>query len=181
MPKLLEWTLDAIREESSDFSWMEERRYVWTPVVESLLSRLLEGQAVLLLTDPKRRWFEHYILDAINAPERNRPFLSVQSLRGVFADIQGIDTSLRLTLLEDMLEITYPQGYLIWYIGEGSHAYTKIAYQKENNFLWLIGDEVAGSFPLRGSDPLLDSKLLQLYRLLDRSIDAALYGQVDLT
>ena len=181
MPKLLEWTLEAIREESSDFSWMEERRYTWTPLVESVLHRLLDGQAVLLLTDPKRRWFEQYILDAINTPDRDRPFFPVQSLRGIFADLQGIDTSIRLTLFEDMLDITYPQGYFIWYIGEGGHAYTKIAYQQDGNFLWLIDEEVAGSFLMRGSDPQLDTKLLQLYRLLDRSIDAALFGQVELT
>ena len=181
MPNLLEWTLEAIREESSDFSWMEERRYTWTPLVESVLHRLIDGQVVLLLTDPRRRWFEQYILDAVNTPDRNRPFLPVQSFRGIFADLQRIDTSLRLSLLEDMLDITYPQGYFIWYIGEGGHAYTKIAYQREGNFLWLIDEEVAGSFVMRGSDPLLDTKLLQLYRLFDRSIDAALFGQVELT
>jgi len=180
MPSLLEWTLETIRETSSDFSWMEERRYTWTPLLESVLRRLLEGQAVLLLTDPKRRWFEQYILNAVNDPARDRPLLPIQPLRGVFADLAALDTNIRLTLLEDMLDIAYPQGYLLWYIGEGEHPYTKLAYRKEDNFLWLIDEEMAGSCHLRGSDPLLDIKLLQLFRLFDQSIDAVLFGQVEL-
>jgi len=179
-PILRDWTLDAIREEASDFSWMEEYRYDWIPLVESALERIVDGQAVLLLSDPRRKWFEQYILNAINAPEKDRPFLPVQSLQAIFPNLQDIDSTARIALLEDMLEIAYPQGYFLWYIGEGSHPYTKIAYRNEENFLWLINDEVAGSFVLRDSDPLLDIKLLQLYRLFDRSIEAVLFGQVEL-
>jgi hypothetical protein len=82
--------------------------------------------------------------------------------------------------MEDMLDIAYPQGYFVWYIGEGHHPYTKLPYHKENNFLWLINEEVAGSFLLKESDPLLDIKLIQLYRLFDKSREASLYGQVEL-
>jgi len=180
MPSLLDWTLEAIREEPSEFSWMEERRYDWVPLAKSALERIVEGQAVLVLTDPRRRWFEHYILNAVNAPAKERPFLPIHSLRSVFPHLQEIDTSDRVALLEDMLEIAYPQGYFLWYIGEGSHPYTKIAYRNEENFLWLINEEVAGSFVLSDTDPLLDIKLLQLYRLFDTSIEATLYGQVEI-
>jgi hypothetical protein len=182
MRSLLDWTLNAIREENSDFSWMEERRYKWTPLVEHALQCMLAGQTVLLLTDPKRRWFEHYILNAINDTTRDRPFLSVQSMHGVFVDVQGINTHMKITLMEDMLDIAYSQGYFIWYIGDGGHPYAKLAYNKENNFLWLINEEIEeGSFLLRDSDPLMDIKLLQLYRLFDRSVDAVLHGQVELS
>ncbi len=180
MPSLLEWTLEKIRETPSDFSWMEERRYTWIPLLESVLQRLLLGQSILILTDPKRRWFEQYILNTANDPTRDRPFLPIQPLRAVLTDLAMIDTNMRLTLVEDMLDITYPQGYLIWYIGEGGHPYTKLAYRQEDNFLWLMDEEMAGSFQLRGNDPLLDIKLLQLFRLFDQSVDAALFGQVEL-
>jgi hypothetical protein len=180
MKTLLEWTLDAIREESSDFSWMEERRQEWVPLVESVLLRIMEGEVVLLLSDPKRRWFEHYILNSLNDTLRDRPFLPVQSMHGVFPDVQGLDAGIKVTLLEDMLDIAYPQGYFIWYIGRGNHPYTKLTNHRENNFLWMINDEIAGSFPLKESDPLLDIKLIQLYRLFDKSLEAALYGQVEL-
>jgi hypothetical protein len=180
MQTLLEWTLDSIREESSDFSWMEERRHDWVPLVGAVLRRMMDGEVVLLFSDSKRHWFEEYILNAINEISKDRPFLPVQSLQGVFPDIQRLETSTELTLMEDMLDIAYPQGYFIWYIGEGNHPHTKLAYHKENNFLWMINDEIAGSFPLKESDPLLDIKLIQLYRLFDKSLEAALYGQVEL-
>jgi hypothetical protein len=180
MKSLLDWTLEAIREESSDFSWMEEYRYDWIPLVKSVLERVLEGQTVLLLTDQKRRWFEQYALSEINDLEKDRPFLPIQSMQGTFAGLEVANSSKKIALLEDMLDIAYPQGYLIWYIGEGSHPYTKIAYRKEDNFLWLINEEVAGSFLLRDSDPLFDIKLLQLYRLFDKCIEAAMFGQVEI-
>jgi len=179
--RLLDWTLEAIRDEASDFSWMEEYRYDWVPLAKSALERIVEGQTVLLLSDPRRKWFEQYILNAVNAPSRERPFLPIHSLGAIFPNLQAMDSTARIALLEDMLDIAYPQGYFLWYIGEGSHPYTKIAYRSEENFLWLINDEVAGSFVLRDSDPLLDIKLLQLYRLFDRSIEAALFGQVELS
>ena len=180
MQTLLEWTLDSIREESSDFSWMEERRHDWVPLAETVLRRMMDGEVVLLFSDPKRHWFEEYVLNAVNDASKDRPFLPVQSLRGVFPGAQRLETSTELTLMEDMLDIAYPQGYFVWYIGEGNHPYTKLPYHKENNFLWLINEEVAGSFLLKESDPLLDIKLIQLYRLFDKSLEASLYGQVEL-
>jgi hypothetical protein len=181
MPTLLDWTLEAIREETSDFSWMEERRHEWTPLVANVLQRIINGETILLLTDPPRLWFEHYVLNAINLTTGERPFFPVQRLRGVFSDLQGLDNHTRITLLHDMLDIAYPQGYFVWYIGEGSHPYTKLAYHNDNNFLWLINEEMAGSFLLKSGDPLLDIKLLQLYRLFDQSLDAALFGHVELS
>ncbi len=181
MPTLLEWTLTAIREETSDFSWMEEYRYDWVPIVQSVVQRIAEGQTVMVLTDPKRRWLEHYILNAINDPAKKRPFLPVYSMRSLFADLQAIETNEHMVLLEDMLDISYPQGYLIWYVGEGVHPYAKLVHHRENNFAWLVDEPMSGNFILRQSDPLLDIKMLQLYRLFDKSIEATLYGQVELS
>ncbi len=181
MRSLLEWTLTAIREESSDFSWMEEYRYDWVPVVQSALERLLEGQAMLVVTDPKYRWFERYILNAVNDPAKERPFFPIFSLRAMFQNLQALDSHDRITLFEDMLEITYPQGYFFWYIGERNHPYAKLAFRNEHNFAWLINEAINGNVILRESDPLLDTKLLQLYRLFDRSVEAAVFGEVELT
>ena len=181
MRSLLEWTLTAIREESSDFSWMEEYRYDWVPVIHSTLERLLEGQAMLVVTDPGRRWFEHYILNTINDPAKERPFLPIFSLRSLFQNLQSLDNHERLSLFEDMLDITYPQGYFFWYIGDGGHPYAKLSFRTEHNFQWLINEAINGNLVLRDSDPLLDIKLLQLYRLFDRSVEAAVFGQVELT
>jgi hypothetical protein len=179
MRSLLDWTLTAIREEPSDFSWMEEYRYDWVPMVQTALARMLKGQAMLVVTDPKRRWFEQYVLNAVNDTSKGRPFLPVHSLGALFRDIQSLESHEKMLLLEDMLEITYPQGYFFWYIGDGSHPYAKLVFRNDHNFQWLINETISGNFVLRESDPLLDIKLLQLYRLFDRSVEVALYGQVD--
>jgi hypothetical protein len=180
MDTLLHWTLQTIRQDPSDYNWMEERRLDWVPLVQRALERMVDGEAVLLLCDPKRRWLEHYILDHINDAERKRPFFPVQSLRGIFPNIDALDSRTRVSLLGDMLDIAYPQGYFIWYIGDGNHPYTKIAYHREGNFLWLIDAEISGSFAFHKTDPLLDIKLLQLYKLFDKSLQSILFGQVAL-
>jgi hypothetical protein len=43
-----------------------------------------------------------------------------------------------------------------------------------------MDEEVQNSFALRTSDPLLDIKLLQLYKLFDNTLSAALFGDLDL-
>jgi len=179
MQQLLAWTLETIRADRSDFSWMEEFRFDWTPLVKSAVSRILEGQTVLVLTDRGREWFCRYILDALNHPERRRPFFPVYPLSSVFPHFESIETTQQIELLEDMLDISFPGGYFLWYIGEGKHSFTKLAYRKEGNFLWLLDDQVPGSFPFRSGDPLLDIKLLQLYRLFDRTLEAALFNEID--
>ena len=79
-----------------------------------------------------------------------------------------------------MLDISYPNGYYIWYIGKGDHPYTKLAFREEENFLWILDEEVQNSFALRSTDTLLDIKLLQLFKLFDHTLSAVLFGDLDL-
>ncbi len=180
MQKLLEWTLEAIRSEHSDFSWMEEFRFDWVPPIKSAVSRIVEGQSVLILSDFDSEWFESYLLHSINHPKKRRPYIPFYPLKGIFPNLSEIETTQDLQLLEDMLEISFPNGYLIWYIGDGQHRYSKIAYRNDTNLLWLFDEQIPGSFSLRKHDPLLDIKLLQLYRLFDRTIEAVLFNEVAL-
>lgn len=175
MQKLLSWTLQAIRDENSDFSWMEERRYEWTPLINSVISRITRGQSVLILTDDKFRWFAHYIQNKINDVSLGRPFLPFYQLGRMFIEINDIKSNQDIELLEDMLDISFPNGYLIWYIGGGDHPFTKLAYRSDDNFLWVLDKNIQNSFPLESSDELLDIKLLQLYRLFDKTLNSALF------
>ncbi len=180
MQKLLKWTLDTIREEESCFSWMEEYRYEWAPLVKSAVSQVLEGKTVLIITDEPRRWFGKYILSRVNELQKNRPLLPFYQLTDIFPNLQNLTSAQELQLLEDMLDISYPNGYYIWYIGKGGHPFTKEAYRNDDSFLWIMDEEVQNSFSLRSSDPLLDIKLLQLYKLFDMTISEALFGDLDL-
>jgi hypothetical protein len=179
MQQLLKWTLDTIREEESCFSWMEEYRYEWAPLVKSAASQVVEGKTVLIVTDESHKWFAKYILNAINDLGKQRPFLPFYQLAENFPNLQNIHTTQDIELLEDMLDISYPNGYYIWYIGRGDHSYTKLAHRNHDNFLWVLDEEVQNSFLLRSSDPLLDIKLLQLYKLFDSTLTAVLFGDLD--
>jgi len=180
MQKLLKWTLETIREEESCFSWMEEYRYEWAPLVKSAVAQSVEGKAVLIVTDESRKWFGKYILNAVNDLRKNRPLLPFYQLSECFPNLSRLTSTSDMQLLEDMLEISYPNGYYIWYIGKGDHPYTKMAYRCENSFLWVLDEEVQNSFALRSSDPLLDIKLLQLYKLFDQTLSVTLFGELDL-
>jgi len=180
MKELLDWTLEAIRNEESDFSWMEEYRYEWAPLVKSAVSQILEGKTVLVVTDEQHKWFGQYIINSVNDLSKNRPLLPVYNLSKCFPGLKSLKSTENIQLLEDMFEISYPNGYYIWYIGKGDHPYTKIAYRNEDSFLWIMDEEVQNSFAFRSSDPLLDIKLLQLYKLFDATLSAALFGDLEL-
>jgi len=159
---------------------MEEHRFAWAPLVNSAVAQVLEGKTVLVMTDEPRQWFAQYILHKVNDFEKHRPLLPFYSLEGCFLNLHTVKDKEKIQLFEDMLDLSYPNGYLIWYIGKGDHAATKIAYRNEDNFLWLMDEEAQNSFYLRSGDPLLDIKLLQLYRLFDETLSAVLFGELDL-
>jgi len=180
MQQLLKWTLDNIREEASCFSWMEEHRYEWAPLVKSAVSQVVEGKTILIVTDESRKWFGKYIVNAVNDMGKQRPLLPFYQLADNFPHLHTILGTAEIQLLEDMLEISYPNGYYIWYIGRGDHPLTKLSYRNQDNFLWVLDEEVQNSFALRSSDPLLDIKLLQLYKLFDATLSAVLFGDLEL-
>jgi len=179
MQQLLTWTLDTIREEDSCFSWMEEYRYEWAPLVKSAVSQCINGKTVLIVTDEQNKWFGKYILNAVNDLRKNRPLLPFYQLSECFPNLSSLHSTNDIQLLEDMLEISYPNGYYIWYIGKSDHIYTKFVYRNENSFLWIMDEEVPNAFSLRSSDPLLDIKLLQLYKLFDSTLSATLFGELE--
>ncbi|QOR61509.1 HobA family DNA replication regulator [Sulfurovum sp. ST-21] len=179
MQQLLKWTLETIRDEDC-FSWMEEYRYEWAPLAKNAVSQILEGKSVLLLTDVPRKWFGRYILENVNVLQKSRPLLPVFPMEEMVPGIGTFSSTQELQLLEDMLDISYPNGYFIWYIGKGDHPFTKFAYRCNDSFLWIMDEEVENSFLLRSSDEMLDIKLLQLYKLFDKTLSEALFGDLDL-
>jgi hypothetical protein len=179
MQQLLKWTLEAIREEDC-FSWMEERRDDWVPLVRNAVAQLAEGKTMLVATDEPRAWFGRYIVDHINLPEKNRPFFPVFPFERIFPHISRLTHTQDIELAEDMLDIAFPSGYFIWYIGKSEHALMKPAHRKDGSFLWILDEVIGDSFYLRESDPLLDIKLLQLFKLFDKTLNEALFGELDL-
>jgi len=176
---LLTWTLEAIRGDDTMMSWLEERRYDWAPIVGSAISKILEGQSVIILTDEQNRWFEEYIVRRINRQGISRPLLPFFSFDAVYPNVDTIKTDQDIDLLFDMLSLSYPQGSFFWYNGKADHPRARIAFRNDESLLWVMDEEMTNSFTLRSYDELIDIKLLQLYRLFDKTLSAALFAEVD--
>lgn len=179
MQQLLKWTLDAIREDGSMMSWMEENRFEWVPLAASALENIISGHTIIILTDKEREWFGSYILSSINKPGKNRPLLPFMSFGAIFADTENIKNDEDMQLLEDMLSLSFPGGYNFFYIGKSDDKRAEIAKRKDNSFLWIMDEHFQNSFYFNSNDELLDMKLIQLMRLFDKSIDAALFAEID--
>jgi hypothetical protein len=160
---------------------MEECRYEWTPVVQSAVTKILKGQTILVLTDNSRGWFAKYVASKINNLQNDRPFLPIYTLKSMFPNLDKMHSSQELDLLEDMLDISYPNGYFIWYIGSAESSYTKFAFRNDDNLLWIIDGDVPNSFYLRAGNSSLDIKMIQLFKLFNKTIDASLFNEIELT
>ena len=182
MQDLLKWTLENIRKNEPYLSWMEELRYEWVPIVSRILSAMFnKGHTILLITDREHEWFSRYVLTHINTPKKKRPYLPFVSLGSVFPHLNTLKTREDFELLEDMLSLSFPSGYTFFYVGDNTDNILKLVKRREDSFIWNISENVGQDFRLRGSDELLDMKLIQLFKLFDKSIDAALYAEIDIS
>ena len=178
MGDFIKWTLEAIREEGSLMSWMEERRAEWTPLLASKLKFLLEGRAFIIITDSEREWFESYFLKNINRQTNARPVLPFFSLKSLYPSFDSISSKEEILLLLDMLSLAFPNGYVFFYIGKSNDKNSQIAKGKDDSYMWLFDEQAQNSFYLSSSDRQLDIKLLSLFRLFDKSVDSVLFAKV---
>ena len=165
---LSNWTLDAIR--SSDFDgitmkWLEERRSEWVGLLGLRLRYFLNGASFVLI---------------INKANLARPFLPFISLHSLYPRINEINIKDELALLQDMLSISFPNGYMYFYVGKGSSKLSLIAKSSNNSYMWLFDEQAQNSFYLNSQDNFLDIKLLSLFKLFDKSLNEILLGRVSL-
>ena len=180
MQQLLKWTLETIRKDGSMMSWMEEKRFEWVPLVSSMLHNLLAGQTIIIITDFEREWFGEYALTKINENGKNRPMLPFVSIKTFFPNINQFKTKEDIELLEDMLSQSFSNGYTFFYIGKSTDIKMQLAKRHNDSFMWVLDEHLQDSFYLSSGDDLLDIKLIQLHKLLDKSINAVLFAEVDL-
>ncbi len=180
MQKFLKWTLDHIRKDGSMMSWMEEKRFEWVPLNVSMLKNLMAGHTIVVVTDDEREWFCDYMLRDINRLSKNRPLLPFVSLKSFYPNLKTIKTKEDIELLENMLYQTFSNGFTYFYIGKNSNIKMQIAKRRDDSFIWVMDEQLQNSFFLSSGDENLDIKLIQLYKLLDKSINALLFAEVDL-
>ncbi len=178
MQKFLQWTLETIRSDESLMSWMEEKRFEWVPLVSSALKSILMGHTFIILTDKKREWFGKYLSQSINSFEKNRPLLPIVTLEELCINLDEANSKEKIAMIEDVLSISFPNGYIFFYIGESDSPRAKIVKHAQRSFLWVMDEQLQNSFYLNSNDDLLNIKLIQLARLFDKSIDAVLFNEI---
>jgi len=174
-----EWTLDAIREEGSSFSWLEEQRFDWSTTTAQALEQIINGKTIILITDQSRKWFEQYILSYINTAKQDRPLLPIVSIDSMYQHYNSINGGEMIDVVEDMISLAHKDDYFFWYIGKGDDKRADIAKRRDNSYFWIFDEEYLNAFNLKSYDKSLDIKLLQLYRLFDASLNGAMFGEVD--
>ena len=176
------WTVDTIREPKNVIgSWMEERKFDWIPIVSKAVSNIIDkNKSVLIITDHEHEWFEKYILSNINKKTLSRPYLPFYSFNSFISNIDSVKSENDIQLIHDMLQNSFPNGYFFWYIGKSQSNRANIAKISKQPFLWLMDEELSNSFYLNSNDENIDIRLLNMYRLFNKTLEAVLFAQIDI-
>ncbi len=176
MEKFSDWMLRTIREESNHgilSGWLEEDRFKWTKLVSNTLIHLMNGTSFLLICDSQRKWLKHYILTHINHPQKNRPSIPILDFP------LSLENSSNFQDIRDVLNIAY-KDYGFFYIGKRNSPLAELAIGHENSFLWILDEAIQNAFYLDSKHPMLDFRLLQLYKIFDLSIHHSMFCKFDL-
>ena len=178
-PDFAQWTLDTIREEGGSLSWLEEYRFEWSKTTAYALEQILQGKTIILITDEKRKWLEQYLLTSLNTASLERPLIPIISIDNLCVHYNSVSGGEMIDVVDDMISLSYKEDYFFWYIGKGDDKRADIAKREDSSFLWIMDEDFQNAFPLRSYDKLLDIKLLHLYRIFDKTLNAVLFGEVD--
>ena len=173
------WTLDTVRKIPA-MAWMEEKRFEWLPIAANALQNLVDTKAMIVIGDEDREWFVDYLLNILNNSTFERPLLPVFKLDAFFPKLDDLDSSEKLELLDDMLTLLFPNGYFFFYVGSSKHKRKDIARVKDDSMIWLLDEREQNSLYLGIDERKSDFKLIQLAQLFEMSVEAMLFGEVDL-
>ena len=176
---LLEWTKNIIKSDKALDKWLDERVLEWIPLCDEAISSLMKGTPFLVVTDRERDWFNYYIINNINNISNNRPFIPVYSLMSFIPFSHKTNKIEYLDMIEDMLEITFKGDYKFWYIGKEDSNIYKLVQRKEDSFVWLFDTEARNTFYIKSYDEKLDSKLMTLFKLFDKTITASMFQEIE--
>ncbi len=175
-----QWTLSAIRAEGASMSWFEEQRYEWIPQMSSVMDRVMQGYTLVVVSDHERRWFVRYIIDSLNKRIKDRPMIPIVALEALYPHLDSLHDDTTMDMLIDMLELSYEGKYLFWYIGKGGdERRADIIKRSDGALMWIMDESYPNALSLRSYDSHIDIKLLQLYRLFDRTLAGVLFGEID--
>lgn len=170
--KFANWTLNVIREDGISMGWFEERRFDWCQIAYNFVSSVINGYTIILCTDSRRKWFGDYVLQTINL-NKGRALIPIFNIDSMFRG------EINTNLVEDVLNISFGDKYIIWYIGHLDAKISKFAIETDNSFIWSFDSGLHTAFNLNSNDANLDIKLLQLFKVLDRTINALMFNEIE--
>ncbi|WP_457560864.1 HobA family DNA replication regulator [Caminibacter sp.] len=169
--------IDLIRKNS--IKWMEERRLDFVPLLSEFLAHLIDGKTILIITDEEREWYSEYLIKKINNFNEFKPsFIPVFDLSKIVPQIKMARHPEQFDMIEDMLNIAYEE-YIFWYIGKETNL-LKFARRKDNSFYWIMDNDLSRNFYLKSLDVNLDKKLLDLAFIVNESIKAVIFGEIEI-
>ncbi len=158
----------------------KKKKFEWAPLVSKNITNILDkSYSILIITDKEREWFLNYILSNINSSKLNRPFLPFYDFSSFYKNLDQIKSEDDISNIKDMLKISFPNGYCFWYIGKSQDNRSYSAKITKSSFLWIFDEERQGSINLKSNDDGLDMKLLQMFRLYNKTISAALFANIN--
>jgi hypothetical protein len=170
--------IDLIRKK--DIKWMEERRLEFVPLLDDFLAQLIEGKTVLIITDEEREWYADYLIGKINTFNEFKPsFIPIYSLLKIVPQIKLARHPEQFDMIEDMLNISFGDNYIFWYIGKET-SLLKFARREPKSFFWIMDNDLSKNFYLKSIDEKLDKKLLDLAYIINESIKASIFGEIEI-
>lgn len=168
------WTLEVLHKENHvALAWLEEMRYEWCKVAYHFIDSVINKQCMIILcTDDEREWFGKYVLQNINKGKK-RPLLPIFYLNTILPHSSKLNTQ----LIDDMFDISF-QNHTIWYIGRTDNKLATVAIEHQNHFIWSFDSSLYAAFNLNSDEANVDIKLLQLFNMLDKSIDAVMFNEI---
>lgn len=169
------WTLGLCRKGNDmALSWLEERRFEWCNVSYHFINSVIRKESsIILCTDNKRAWFANYILQNINNV-KSRPLLPIFYMNSILPHSAELNTQ----LVEDMFNIAF-KNHILWYIGRTDNKLATLAIEQQDSFIWAFDSNLHTAFHLDSNESGVDIKLLQLFSVLDKSIDAIMFNELE--
>lgn len=174
------WTLDSIREEGASLQWLENIRFEFSATTAQAIQNILESKTIILITDRDREWLSRYIVAALNRASQERPLIPIVNIEHIYSDYDLILGGEMIDMIEDMLSISYKDAYFFWYIGRGDDRRADIAKRSSESYMWIMDENFQNSIPLHSYDKNIDIQLIQLYQQFNKSLNAVLFGDVEL-
>lgn len=169
--------IDLIRKKN--YKWMEERRLDFVPLLSVFLHQILDGKSVIIITDEKRKWYGEYLINKINNFSEFKPqFFPFYILENLVPQIKTAKHPEDFDMIEDMLNVSF-NDYIFWYIGQETPV-LKFARRKPESFYWIMDNDLSKNFYLKSTDTYLDNKLLHLADMVNESLNAAVFGEVEI-